>query len=58
MAEVVASRIVKTHEKGRKIGLLRDMAIAFNCDPEVVAFLQEHYDIEKQQLNHIKEGIG
>ena len=58
MVEVVASRIVKAHEKGRKIGLLRDMAIAFNCDPEVIAFLQEHYDIEKQQLNHIKEGIG
>ena len=56
--EVVASRIVKTHEKGRKIELLRDMAIAFNCDPEVIAALQEFYDIEKQQLNHIKEGIG
>ena len=58
MVEVVASRIVKTHEKGRKIGLLRDMAIAFNCDPEVIAALQEFYNIEKQQLNHIKEGIG
>ena len=54
----VASQIRKTHEKGCKIGLLRDLAISFGCDPEVIAFLQEHYDIEKQQLNHIKEVSG
>ena len=56
--EVVASQIRKVHEKGSKIALLRDMAISFNCDPELIAVLQEFYDIEKQQINHIKEGIG
>ena len=58
MVEVVASQIKKTHDKGCKIALVRDLAIQLGCDPEVIAFLQEHYDIEKQQLIHTEEGNG
>ena len=45
-------------QKGRKIALLRDLAIEFGCDPEVVADLQGHYKMKKLKLNHIKQEHG
>ena len=41
-------------QKGRKIALLRDLAIEFGCDVEVVADLQGHYEVKKEKLDYIK----
>lgn len=54
----LASQIKKTHEKGCKIALVRDLAIQLGCDPELVADIQRHYKVQKLKLNRIKEGIG
>ena len=45
-------------QKGLKIALLRDMALEFGCDPELVADLQRHYYVKKLKLNRIKEEHG
>jgi len=40
--------------EGRKIALLRDLALEFGCEPELVADLQRHYSVKKSKLNFIK----
>ncbi len=45
-------------QKGLKIALLRDLAIEFGCDAEVVADLQGHYKVKKLKLDHIKSEHG
>ena len=54
VSRFIASQIRKTHDKGCKIGLVRDLALALDCDPEVVADLQGHYECKKEQLAKIK----
>ncbi len=43
---------------GRKIALLRDIAISIGCDVDVVSDLQGHYEFKKLKLNHIKQEHG
>lgn len=43
---------------GRKIALLRDLAIQLGCDVEVIASLQYWYGIKKLKLDHIKKEHG
>ena len=43
---------------GRKIALLRDIAISIGCDVDVVLGLQYQYGIKKLKLNHIKKEHG
>ena len=39
---------------GRKIALLRDIAIQLGCDVDVVSDLQYRYGIKKLKLDYIK----
>ena len=45
-------------KKGLKIALLRDLALEFGCDADLVADLQRHYSVKRDKLNLIKQEHG
>ena len=45
-------------QSGRKIALLRDLALQLGCEPELVKDLQVHYEFKKLKLDHIKAENG
>lgn len=45
-------------DKGRKLALVRELALALGCGPDVVADIQKHYGYRKAELEAIKEQGG
>ena len=45
-------------DKGRKIALVRELALALECGPDLVADIQRHYGYKKQELEAVKKEGG
>lgn len=45
-------------DKGQKIALVRELALALNCGADLVADIQRHYGYRKLELDAIKKQGG
>jgi len=44
--------------KRDKIALVRDLALLLDCDPDLVADIQEHWNVQDYKLNEIIKEIA